>query len=178
MAYILSGAIEPFSGFNVDTYIVREFFYFLFPVSFVVMFVTSLLVLGHRLTPKGLSVLKKILGFREFLQLTEKDRVELLNAPELQPEIFEKFLPYAMVLGVEDKWAKKFEGIYNTIPNWYEDPTITNFNSYSLTKDLTSFNIPFNKVFNIPSTSSGFSSGFGGGGSSGSGFGGGVGSSW
>jgi len=73
-----------------------------------------------------------------------------------------------MVLGVENKWAKKFEGIYNTIPNWYEDTKITNFNSYSLTKDLTSFNnsfnkvfnIPFNKVFNIPSTSSGFSSGF------------------
>jgi uncharacterized membrane protein len=141
---------------------------------------------NHRLTPKGLSVLKKILGFREFLQLTEKDRLELLNAPELQPEIFEKFLPYAMVLGVENKWAKKFEGIYNTIPNWYEDTKITNFNSYSLTKDLTSFNnffnkvfnIPFNKVFNIPSTSSGFSSGFGGGGSSGGGSGGGSGGSW
>jgi uncharacterized membrane protein len=133
---------------------------------------------NHRLTPKGLSVLKKILGFREFLQLTEKDRLELLNAPELQPEMFEKFLPYAMVLGVENKWAKKFEGIYNTIPNWYEDTTITNFNSYSLTKDLTSFNNSFNKVFNIPSTSSGFSSGFGGGGSSGGGSGGGGGGSW
>ena len=133
---------------------------------------------NHRLTTKSLSVLKKILGFREFLQLTEKDRLELLNAPELQPEIFEKFLPYAMVLGVENKWAKKFEGIYNTIPNWYEDTKITNFNSYSLTKDLTSFNNSFNKFFNIPSTSSGFSSGFGGGGSSGGGSGGGGGGSW
>ncbi len=103
MAYILSGAIELFSGFNVDTYIIREFFYFLFPVGFMVIFAASLLVLGHKLTPKSLSVLKKILGFREFLQLTEKDRLELLNAPELQLEIFEKFLPYAMVLGVEDK---------------------------------------------------------------------------
>jgi len=43
--------------------------------------------------------------------------------------MFEKFLPYAMVLGVEDKWAKKFEGIYNTIPDCYEDSIITNFNS-------------------------------------------------
>ncbi len=138
-----------------------------------VIFVTSLLVLGHKLTPKGLSVLKKILGFREFLQLTEKDRLELLNAPELQLEIFEKFLTYAMVLGVEDKWSQKFKDIYyNKIPNWYEDPTVMSFDSFMLTTDLIVFNNSFNKVFNIPSTSSGFSSGFGGGGSSGGGSGG------
>ena len=132
--------------------------------------------LVHKLTPQGLSTLRKILGFREFLQLTEKDKLQLLNAPELQPEMFEKFLPYAMVLGVEDKWAQKFEGIYNTIPNWYEDSTATSFNSYMLARNLTLFEGSFNKVFNI--TSSRSSSGFGGGGSSGGGSGGGGGGSW
>jgi len=132
--------------------------------------------LTHKLTPRGISTLGKILGFREFLQLTEKDKLQLLNAPELQPEMFERFLPYAMVLGVEDKWAKKFEGIYNTIPNWYEDPTAASFNSYVLARNLTLFNGSFNQVFNITSPRS--SSGFGGGGFSGGGSGGGGGGSW
>jgi len=129
-----------------------------------------------KLTPKGIATLKKILGFREFLQLTEKDKLQLLNAPELQPEMFEKFLPYAMVLGVEDKWAQKFEGIYNSMPKWYEDPTATSFNSYVLASNLILFNASFNKVFNITFRSS--SSGFGGGGFSGGGSGGGGGRSW
>lgn len=132
--------------------------------------------LVNKLTSQGLFILGKILGFREFLQLTEKDKLRLLNAPELQPEMFEKFLPYAMVLGVEDKWAQKFEGIYNTIPNWYEDSTASSFNSYMLARNLTLFNSSFNQVFNITSPQS--SSGFGGGGSSGGGSGGGGGGSW
>lgn len=132
--------------------------------------------LANKLTSKGVFTLGKILGFREFLQLTEKDKLQILNAPELQPEMFEKFLPYAMVLGVEEKWAQKFEGIYNTIPNWYEDSTATNFNSYVLARNLTFFNGSFNQVFNITSPRSG--SGFGGGGSSGGRSGGGGGGSW
>lgn len=132
--------------------------------------------LANKLTSRGVFTLGKILGFREFLQLTEKDKLQILNAPELQPEMFEKFLPYAMVLGVEDKWAQKFDGIYNTIPNWYEDSTATGFNSYVLAHNLTLFNGSFNQVFNITSPRSG--SGFGGGGSSGGGSGGGGGGSW
>jgi uncharacterized membrane protein len=152
-------------------------FSFLFVGIVIAIFVVTVKQ-SNKLTPQGISALRKILGFREFLQLTEKDKLQLINAPELQPEIFEKFLPYAMVLGVEDKWAKKFEGIYNTIPSWYENPTVTSFNSYLLTHDMLSFNDSFNKVFNIPSTSSSFSSGFGSGGFSGGGSGGGGGGSW
>ncbi|MDO8676531.1 MAG: DUF2207 domain-containing protein, partial [Candidatus Azambacteria bacterium] len=154
-----------------------------FEFMFIALFVGAVIVLSvmatrlaHKLTPQGISTLGKILGFREFLQLTEKDKLRLFNAPELQPEMFEKFLPYAMVLGVEDKWAQKFEGIYSTIPNWYEDPTATSFNSYVLASNLTLFNGSFNQVFSITSPRS--SSGFGGGGFSGGGSGGGGGGSW
>src|SRR4029078_11061788 len=35
------------------------------------------------------------------------------------PEMFEKYLPYAMALGVEDNWAKAFDGIYTQPPSWY-----------------------------------------------------------
>jgi uncharacterized membrane protein len=152
------------------------FSYLFFGIVIAIFVVT--LKQSNKLTPQGISALRKILGFREFLQLTEKDKLQLINAPELQPEIFEKLLPYAMVLGVEDKWAKKFEGIYNTIPIWYENPTVTSFNSYLLTRDMLSFNYSFNKVFNIPSTNSSFSSGSGSGGFSGGGSGGGGGGSW
>lgn len=152
--------------------------YFLLVIG--IIFISELMKLGNKLTPKGVAAFTKVLGFREFLQLTEKDKLELLNAPELQPETFEKFLPYAMALGVEDKWAKKFEGIYNTMPNWYEDPAMSTFNSFTLINNLTYFDIAFNNVFNItsPRSTSGFSSGFGGGDFSGGGSGGGGGGSW
>ena len=145
-------------------------------VGAVIVIPIMIMRLANKLTPRGIAALGKILGFKEFLQLTDKDKLRLLNAPELQPEMFEKFLPYAMVLGVEDKWAQKFEGIYNTIPNWYEDPTAASFDSYIFARNLTFFNSSFNQVFSIASPGS--SSGFGGGGFSGGGSGGGGGRSW
>ena len=158
----------------------QKFFFLLIPIvifTFIISLIKNFLKSG--LTPRGLAAVAKILGFRKFLQLTEKDKLEFLNAPELQPEMFEKFLPYAMVLGVEDKWAKKFENIYKTSPVWYENPTISTFNSYVLIGDLSLFSGSFNHVFDITSLRSGsrFSSGFSGG-FSGGGSGGGGGSSW
>lgn len=152
----------------------------LFFVLFVAMMITLAATaarppLGH-LTAKGVSALAKILGFKEFLQLTEKDKLALLNAPKLQPEMFEKFLPYAMVLGVEKEWAQKFEGLYVQVPEWYEDPSSTGFSSMVLAHNLTLFNASFNQAFHIATTTS--KSGFGGGGFSGGGSGGGGGGSW
>ncbi|MCL5733928.1 MAG: DUF2207 domain-containing protein [Patescibacteria group bacterium] len=125
-----------------------------------------------KLTPTGLSAVTKIMGFKEFLQLTEKDKLALLDAPNLEPQMFERFLPYAMVLGVEDKWAAKFENIYNITPVWYENPGVAGFNSVILMQNMALFNNSFNNVFSAAS-SSGFSGGFSGGGS-----GGGGGGSW
>lgn len=147
-------------------------------VATFVFLVISMMIgirLNNRLTSGGVNVLAKILGFREFLQLTEKDKLEMLNAPHLEPETFEKFLPYAMVLGVEKKWAEKFEGIYQAAPTWYEDQSQSVFSSVVLTRSLTNFDMSFNRTFNIssPRSSSGFS-----GGSSGGGSGGGGGGSW
>ena len=148
----------------------------LIPVLMVVVIIFAKLLsrVTQQLTEKGLFVLKKILGFREFLQLTEKDKLNALNAPEMQPELFEKFLPYAMVLGVEEKWAKKFEGIYHTIPNWYEDASATGFNSLLLAQSLREFNSSCGQALTapLPKMSSGLR-GFSGGGS-----GGGGGRSW
>lgn len=133
-------------------------------------------MLKNKLSPQGFTTLEKILGFREFLDLTEKDKLALLNAPALEPETFEKFLPYAMVLGVEEQWAKKFEGIYAHTPAWFEDTTSsTAFSTVWLTHNLSTFGTSFNNVYALtaPRSSSGFS-----GGSSGGGGGGGGGGSW
>jgi uncharacterized membrane protein len=143
----------------------------------VIVFAGFLSKLTQQLTQKGIFVLRKILGFREFLQLTEKDKLEKLNAPEVLPETFERFLPYAMVLGVEKEWAKRFEGIYHIIPSWYENSSATSFNSQILARSLREFNGSFSQAFTAPPAPfSKMSSGFKG--SSGGGSGGGGGRSW
>lgn len=131
-------------------------------------------ILAPKLTPSGIHTLAKIFGFREFLKMTEQDRLRLLNAPELKPETFEKFLSYAMVLGVEEQWAKKFEGIYNQQPNWYESRVDTQFSSLALAHSMKNFHSSFTRSVGVSSSSSsGFSGGHSGGGS-----GGGGGGSW
>ena len=61
--------------------------------------------------------LGEILGFKDFLVFTEKDRIEALL--EEQPELFYRLLPYAQVLGVTEKWTEKFEGIDLAPPTYY-----------------------------------------------------------
>ena len=113
-----------------------------------------------------------IFGFAKFLEATEKDKLELMNAPELKPEIFEKFLPYAMVLGLEKKWASKFESIFTTPPSWVEGyPKNQPFSAIFFVNSMNSFS-------SSVARSSTYSSGSGGGGSSGGGSGGGGGGSW
>ncbi len=83
-----------------------------------------------------------------------------------------------MVLGVEEEWAKRFEGIYHILPSWYENSSATGFNSQILARSLREFNGSFSQAFTAPPVpvsrmSSGFNRGSSGGGS-----GGGGGRSW
>ncbi len=129
-------------------------------------------------TKKGAELKENILGFKEFLSVTETDRLRFHNAPEKNPQMFEKFLPYAMVLGVEKEWAKQFEGIYNQQPDWYEDSSGRAFNAIifsSMVSDFSSSAIT--TMASQPSSAAGGGSGFSGGGGGG-GFGGGGGGSW
>ncbi len=129
-------------------------------------------------TRKGAELKENILGFKDFLSVTEKDRLKFHNAPEKNPEMFERFLPFAMVLGVEKEWAKQFEGIYNQQPGWYEDSSGRPFNAIILAGAVSGFSDLANTALaSSPSSASGGGSGFSGGGSGG-GFGGGGGGSW
>jgi len=129
-------------------------------------------------TRKGALAKEHILGFKKYLSVAEKDRIEFHNAPKKNPERFEKLLPYAMALGVEEEWAKQFEGIYDKQPDWYGGPSAARFNALTLTRSLNSFSSSANSTLaSKPSSASGGGSGFSGGGSGG-GFGGGGGGSW
>ncbi len=122
-------------------------------------------------TPRGTRELEKVLGFREFLSRVEGERLERMVKT---PEMFERFLPYAMALGVEDNWAKAFEGIYTTPPSWYSGPGgVGTFRPSAFTHNLGVMSTAAATTMSSAPRSSG-GSGFGGG-SSGGGFGGGGG---
>lgn len=127
-------------------------------------------------TRAGAFAYMDILGFQEFLNRAEKDRLQRMGDKNL----FSKFLPYAVALDVVDNWAKAFEGIYQDPPSWYVSPG--GFRTFmpshfayaigSLTSNLSS------AMFSAPRGSGVGGSGSGIGGFSGGGFGGGGGGSW
>lgn len=129
-------------------------------------------------TQAGVIAKEKILGFKEYLSVVETDRLKFHNAPEKNPQTFEKFLPYAMALGVEKDWAKKFENIYTGSPAWYTDSANAHFSAWYLANSLNNFSTNTNtSLSSRPSSAAGGGSGFSGG-FSGGGFGGGGGGSW
>jgi len=110
------------------------------------------------------------------LQIAEKDRLNFHNAPDKKPEIFENLLPYAMVFGVEELWAKEFKSIFITPPNWYEGSN--SFNVVNFGADMAIFNSLAAGAISSSPHSGGGMSGSSGGGLSGGGGGGGGGGSW
>src|SRR5581483_9442537 len=91
-------------------------------VAFVSLAVAAgiVLIFGRLLTAKSLLGMRTyvgVLGFQEFMTRVEADRLK-----RMPPDTFEKFLPYAMALGVEQRWAKAFAGIIQDPPRWYTSP--------------------------------------------------------
>jgi uncharacterized membrane protein len=129
-------------------------------------------------TRTGASAYMDILGFQEFMNRAEKDRLERMGDKDL----FSKFLPYAIALDVADNWAKAFEGIYQEPPDWYVSPG--GFRTFGPSDFSHSINAVTSSLgsamFSAPRGSGigGDGGGGGGGGSSGGGFGGGGGGSW
>ncbi len=122
-------------------------------------------------TVLGTRILENILGFEEFLSRVEGPKLERV---EKTPELFEKYLPYAMALGVEQNWARAFEDIYKTAPGWYQGGDPTAFRTDRFVGNLSSMSGRAERMMASAPRSSG-GSGFSSGGSSGGGFGGGGG---
>lgn len=121
-----------------------------------------------------------LLGFREFIRLAEKDRLEMML--EQDPELYYHILPYAQVLGVSDIWEEKFKDIRMDPPAWATMPGGTVFDFIVLNSVMRSATRSMTTAFVSRPAPSGRSGGghFGGGGGfrGGGGFGGGGGRSW
>lgn len=138
-------------------------------------------------TSMGVAAREQLMGLKMYMETAEKDRLKMLEgpnaayaanvgAPVRTVELFEKLLPFAIVLGVEKEWAGQFKDIYQTPPDWYNG-NMTGFNAGYLAGSLNGgFASAVNTSFSAPSSSGG--SGFGGGGFSGGGGGGGGGGGW
>ena len=125
-------------------------------------------------TAAGAQALEGVLGFEEFLARVESDRIARV---EKTPEMFEKFLPFAMALGVEHQWARTFEGICQKPPDWYRGASVSDFRPGLFADRLGGMSRSAAAVMASTPRSAG-GSGFGGGGGggfSGGGFGGGGG---
>lgn len=127
-------------------------------------------------TIRGTRALEQALGFEEFLTRVESDRFQRVAKT---PQLFEKFLPFAMALGVEQNWVRAFEGIYTKPPTWYQGANLADFRPRSFVGNLSQMSAAAGTIMtSTPRSSggSGFSSRRSSGGSSGGGFGGGGGS--
>ena len=123
-------------------------------------------------TAEGAKALAGVLGFEDFLTHVEADRMDRIAQT---PETFEKFLPYAMALGVEKKWVGAFQNIYTQPPSWYQGGVYNGaFYPVMFVSSLDNMTARASSVMASAPRSSG-GSGFGGGGGSGGGMGGGGG---
>ena len=134
-------------------------------------------------TLKGRRVMDQIEGFKIYLSVAEKDRLEMLHPPEKTPELFEKYLPYALALDVENEWSEQFAEVLARAqeegrpyaPVWYHGRSWDGFSPSRFSNTLGS---SFAGAIAAASTAPGSASGSGGGGFSGGGGGGGGGSGW
>jgi uncharacterized membrane protein len=122
-------------------------------------------------TRAGRDLLDKIDGFRMFLRAVDGDRLNRLMPPDKTPELFEKYLPYAVALDSEQAWARQFAAVLEQAgqttqysPTWYVASHAFAMNSFagSLSGSLSS-------AIAASALAPGTSSGAGGGGSSGGG---------
>jgi uncharacterized membrane protein len=117
----------------------------------------------------GVRTVVAIHGFEEFMNRVDADRIK-----RLPPDTFEKYLAYAMALGVEQHWAQAFAGIIKDPPNWYVGATpYSAFNPLFFASSMHGMASDMSQVFVSAPRSSSSGSGFGGGGGGGGGFSGG-----
>jgi uncharacterized membrane protein len=136
-------------------------------------------------TESGRKLMDRLEGFRMYLGTAEEHRLNTLNPPEHTLELFEKFLPYALALGVDQAWSEKFASTLVAVtateegggyrPGWYHGPRLNRFNPAGFSSSLGP---SLAKAVSSSSSAPGSASGGGGGGSTGGGGGGGGGGGW
>ena len=157
------------------------------PVAVVVLFLIIAVnfIFYHLMkapTIYGRKIMDQIEGFKLYLSVAEKQGLAMRNPPEKTPRLFEKFLPYALALDVENQWSEQFADVLvragrgsDYSPSWYTGRNWHRLGAGSMANSLGS---SFSSAISSSSSPPGSSSGGGGGGSSGGGGGGGGGGGW
>jgi len=151
----------------------------------VLMFLTMVMfaIIMKRPTMRGRQILDQMLGFKDYLEVAEKYELNLRNPPEKTPQLFEAYLPYALALGVEQRWAEKFAAVLDAVrapdgrgyqPDWYSG----SWDNSNMRTNISSMSSGLDSAISSSVTPPGSSSGGGGGGFSGGGGGGGGGGGW
>jgi len=137
-------------------------------------------------TYAGRRLMDQVEGFKMFLGAVDGDRLNRAVPPEQTPAVFEKFLPYALALDVEQDWAEKFSGILAGAGTAAGSPAIaytpsfysgSSWNSFTGASFASSFGSSLTSAISSSASAPG-SGGGGGGGGSGGGGGGGGGGGW
>jgi uncharacterized membrane protein len=139
-------------------------------------------------TLEGRKIMDEIEGFKMYLSTAEQERLNLLHPPERTPELFERYLPYAIALGVENEWGEQFTDVFAAAaaetgqggyhPSWYYGRS--GYRGWSSPGRFASGlgSALGGSIASAATPPSSSSSGSGGGGSSGGGGGGGGGGGW
>ncbi|HEX8534320.1 MAG TPA: DUF2207 domain-containing protein [Allosphingosinicella sp.] len=134
-------------------------------------------------TRTGREVMDRIAGFRQYLSITEEERLETMHPPEKTPQLFERYLPHAIALDVENAWASRFTSVLAAAGAAGQTGSMGWYSGHSSPwNDVDDFvdrvGSSLSSSVSSASTAPGSSSGSGGGGSSGGGGGGGGGGGW
>jgi uncharacterized membrane protein len=152
----------------------------LLPVVVTLLVIRVKLRRGQR-TADGRAVCDQVEGFRTYLATAEADQLRF----EEGEDIFSRYLPWAIVFELADRWAELCSQLVamgrlpDETPYWYSGSyNIGYFNTAFLTSALTTAATPAPSTGGSSGTGFGGGSSFGGGGFSGGGGGGGGSSSW
>lgn len=132
-------------------------------------------------TEAGRKLMDDIAGLKQYIKLTEEDRLKIVNPPDFSFDHFEKILPYAIALDCADDWQHQFEVVNPTEAHhprsfgWYSGTHVGGYRDF----DFGDMNDTISSAKTPPSKSTSGGGGWsGGGGFSGGGFGGGGGGGW
>ena len=152
-------------------------------LTIIAMFLTLAFfaIIMKRPTIRGRKLLDEMAGFRDYLEVAEKNELNLRNPPEKTPELFETYLPFALALGVDQQWAEKFAAVLSSAsdadgkayyPIWYNGTWSVSNLTESTSYLSSSLNTAISSSVTPPGSSSGGGGGFSGGGGGGGGGGG------
>ena len=156
-----------------------------FPLMLIVVIVVNWVFYELLKAPTlaGRTLMDKVDGFKRYIEVAEQHELSYKNAGGKSPQLFERILPYAIALEIEDIWGKQFEEELSQAaaseaqysPSWYRGSGWSSSNITGFTRTVGS---SLGSAIASSSTAPGSSSGGGGGGFSGGGGGGGGGGGW